>query len=355
MKLLGLFAVAAAVLVSTTEAFKNSAPLFIKDHDVELTYFTKFKDLEFCSLFENNGGKNNFLVQVPGLKKEDLSNGDDVIPFLSKMMDNNSIGNYKHSMHCIYDSKIELFEKKCFKNEKIINISDEEDDDDSWVTQLSKEIVENNELIIIRLPELLNKLNDRSRILELNKIDSKLNKLQVLIDSFKLDSKIVIQGLPYFNSQHYKNGKNSEIISNKRKTHLKAKRDQNLDNEFDDYTESSVEDEDYAKLKEELSETFKQIEGMIGEGDTVTVYDSDSGDVTYTTNDSDSDDNDDNDDDTNSNLFTKYQFFTPGIWMGTVVSLFLIAIFSVALKWTSSLQISYKAFEKPVNGQKKVQ
>ncbi|CAH2446588.1 V0 sector of the vacuolar ATPase assembly protein 1 [Komagataella phaffii CBS 7435] len=51
----------------------------------------------------------------------------------------------------------------------------------------------------------------------------------------------------------------------------------------------------------------------------------------------------------------KYTFFTPGIWMTTIVSLFLAWVFSVALNWVSSLQISYKAFEKQVNPQKKTQ
>ncbi|ANZ74354.1 BA75_01121T0 [Komagataella pastoris] len=51
----------------------------------------------------------------------------------------------------------------------------------------------------------------------------------------------------------------------------------------------------------------------------------------------------------------KYTFFTAGIWMTTIVSLFLVWIFSIALNWVSSLQISYKAFEKQVNPQKKTQ
>ncbi len=48
----------------------------------------------------------------------------------------------------------------------------------------------------------------------------------------------------------------------------------------------------------------------------------------------------------NDNLFTKYQFFTPGIFMGTFVSLFLVSVLIVALSWISDLQISYKSFEK---------
>lgn len=46
------------------------------------------------------------------------------------------------------------------------------------------------------------------------------------------------------------------------------------------------------------------------------------------------------------NLFTKYQFFSPGIFMSIIVSLLLVTVLLVALKWVGSLQISYGAFEK---------
>lgn len=52
-------------------------------------------------------------------------------------------------------------------------------------------------------------------------------------------------------------------------------------------------------------------------------------------------------------LFHNYQFFTPGIFMCLIVSGFLILIFSVALKWTSSIEISYSSFEKEVDYEKK--
>lgn len=55
----------------------------------------------------------------------------------------------------------------------------------------------------------------------------------------------------------------------------------------------------------------------------------------------------------NSNLFTNYQFFTPGIWMCAIVSGLMIGILYVALGWISSVEISYGAFEKQVDWQKK--
>lgn len=56
-------------------------------------------------------------------------------------------------------------------------------------------------------------------------------------------------------------------------------------------------------------------------------------------------------------LFEKYQFFTPGLFMGIMVSLVLLAILSVAITAVSSLQVSYGAFDKEMgpSAQKKVQ
>lgn len=48
----------------------------------------------------------------------------------------------------------------------------------------------------------------------------------------------------------------------------------------------------------------------------------------------------------NAPLFEKYQFFTPGIFMGLLVSFLLISILSVAISAVSSLQVTYAAFEK---------
>ena len=46
------------------------------------------------------------------------------------------------------------------------------------------------------------------------------------------------------------------------------------------------------------------------------------------------------------NLFQKYQFFSPGIFMAIIVSLLLVSVMLFALNWIGSLQISYGAFEK---------
>lgn len=55
----------------------------------------------------------------------------------------------------------------------------------------------------------------------------------------------------------------------------------------------------------------------------------------------------------NSNLFTEYQFFTPGVWLSIIVSLFLVFVASTAISWITSIELSYKSFEKQVDYEKK--
>ncbi|RAL60929.1 hypothetical protein DID88_010027 [Monilinia fructigena] len=56
-------------------------------------------------------------------------------------------------------------------------------------------------------------------------------------------------------------------------------------------------------------------------------------------------------------LFEKYQYFTPGIFMGLVVGILLLSILYVGLNAVSSLQVSYGAFDKEMgpSAQKKQQ
>ncbi|KAG0645395.1 big1 [Hyphodiscus hymeniophilus] len=58
-----------------------------------------------------------------------------------------------------------------------------------------------------------------------------------------------------------------------------------------------------------------------------------------------------------SPLFEKYQFLTPGLFMGLLVGLILISILSVGLTAIGSLQVSYGAFDKEMGpaAQKKQQ
>jgi len=47
-------------------------------------------------------------------------------------------------------------------------------------------------------------------------------------------------------------------------------------------------------------------------------------------------------------LFDKYQFFTPGIFMGFLVGFLLLSILYVAVSAVASLQVTYAAFDKEV-------
>ncbi|KAG5951285.1 hypothetical protein E4U53_003423 [Claviceps sorghi] len=56
-------------------------------------------------------------------------------------------------------------------------------------------------------------------------------------------------------------------------------------------------------------------------------------------------------------LFEKYQFFTPGVFMGIVVALVLLSILGAGIRGLASLQVSYGAFDKDMGpaAQKKQQ
>ncbi|ODV58019.1 Voa1p ASCRUDRAFT_129116 [Ascoidea rubescens DSM 1968] len=50
----------------------------------------------------------------------------------------------------------------------------------------------------------------------------------------------------------------------------------------------------------------------------------------------------------NGNLFQKYQFFSTGIFMGLIVGFLILLVLLQALSWISSIEVSYKALDKPV-------
>lgn len=57
-------------------------------------------------------------------------------------------------------------------------------------------------------------------------------------------------------------------------------------------------------------------------------------------------------------LFERYQYFTPGLFMGFLISFILVMILYVAINGVASLQVSYAAFDKelgPVAQKKQAQ
>lgn len=56
-----------------------------------------------------------------------------------------------------------------------------------------------------------------------------------------------------------------------------------------------------------------------------------------------------------ASVFTNYQFFTPGIWLCIIVTFFLVYVTLTAIHWISSIELTYKSFEKQVDFQKKTE
>ena len=158
------------------------------------------------------------------------------------------------------------------------------------------------------------------------------------IDEFlnKGHENLIIQGNPSF------------------KHHKKLKQFANDLNEMlDDYFHHGDEEEaelhkrdedvdDNEQLEQEIEDDFRQAESLVnGENDEpVTIFDKPievaKSNQTKV-----------------NNLFTKYQFFTSGIWLGIIVSLLLLSILYVAIQWLGALEVTYSSFEKQVDYDKK--
>lgn len=111
------------------------------------------------------------------------------------------------------------------------------------------------------------------------------------------------------------------------------------------------EEDDFEASFEDIEAAFKAAESMIaneeGESYVTALADdeekaSGSVDLEATT-------------DKKHNLFTHYQFFTPGIWLSLIVSLFLMLVVKTAVGWVTSIQVTYKSFEKQIDYEKKTE
>ncbi|GMM38460.1 hypothetical protein DASC09_057990 [Saccharomycopsis crataegensis] len=111
-------------------------------------------------------------------------------------------------------------------------------------------------------------------------------------------------------------------------------------------------------LLEEMKNTFsKLIEDAKQEGGVVTISDEDSEDLTDSSKDIyyDGYSNEEFEEIkvTSGSVFETHQFFSSGILSATIVSLFLVYVLIQGLSWVSSLQVSYRALERPVDANKK--
>lgn len=167
--------------------------------------------------------------------------------------------------------------------------------DDSWLSKVERG---SGKAVVLTLPKL-------SSAEQREMLDSVFAKLDVLLDGALTN--IMVQGVPSF-----------EAVG------------QNLYNENLGGKNKRIEDGELEALEQaeqELEDAFKEIESMIDDDSEVTIM-------------------------SDGSVFDNYGFFTPGIWMCTLISLFLVWILLMALKWVGSLQVSYKAFEKPVSSKK---
>ncbi|OUM53530.1 hypothetical protein BVG19_g2823 [[Candida] boidinii] len=345
MKLASSLCILGLASIESVYAFKDAAPIFMKlSQDLQqkpLSYVTHFKDdlsntinslyANICNSNNNNDNNNNnnnlIVLQIPGLKKEDFgsSSASNLKNYISQ-----NINDVIYSPHVHYEKdEILLINNELLlnNNERCnINIQKIEDlSDNSWINENEN----SNKVTVFQLPSI--DVADRESAI--SELDSFFNK--IWISSTQELSNVIIQGLPTFEER-------------KHKSLLKKASKWLNPNEKRESGEDEEKEQSYAQVEAELKSAFEEINEMIGD-EVVTMYNDEipSSQVKKT--------------DTSStaanggSLFDNYGFFSTGIWMGTIVSLLLVFVFSVSLSWISSLNISYKSFDKPINLQKKTQ
>lgn len=147
-------------------------------------------------------------------------------------------------------------------------------------------------------------------------------------------SDFVIQGIPQFEVE-------SESILDQTTAQIK---------QFLEGGSSKREEINYDVIEAELNMSFDEINKLLDD-EIVEIYDEDIEyeDTDYETRASSKPPL------TEGSLFDKYSFFSDGIWMCTIVFLFLAWLLAIALGWLNSMKISYAAFDKPFDFEKKLQ
>ncbi|GMM27770.1 hypothetical protein DAMA08_004860 [Martiniozyma asiatica (nom. inval.)] len=182
-----------------------------------------------------------------------------------------------------------------------------------------------------------NASNDEEWIEELLKADSAIidlykNSQLNLADSLQKLSivasgrQFIIQGVPTFENPDTVMGNLKYVFSSQKRDEM---------------------DIDFEKVENTIKESINDVNSYI-ERENVEATQNEYKEIPYASVSGKSTAND------NGGLFDKYTFFTPGIWMATIVSLFLFFLLSTALSWLSSMKISYKAFDKPFDFEKKL-
>lgn len=167
--------------------------------------------------------------------------------------------------------------------------------------------------------------------------DNKVHTVREFTDAIKDPLvMVVVQGKPSF----HKTSSHLEDI----KSYVEDKVYDNLNIEFGVHHKRS-ETEDFDKIAAEVEADFAKAESLVSKyphGQVTALSEANAETSTPSHHKRN-----------NLSLFTEYRFFTPGIWLGLIVSAMLIAVLVTALQWIGSLDISYKSFDKQVDYEKK--
>ncbi|QPG75915.1 hypothetical protein FOA43_003301 [Brettanomyces nanus] len=314
--------------ISAGSSFENTAPLLVSSplySTDEYRYITRMKDAQktVSQLSEKICGSSDDddkLLYLRIQRLDEISNIQDLIAGLKSPTHPLA----KLADHVIYNKKDQddlLVSGSCSNG--ITHINSKGVSTEQWIDKL---------------------LNSDSRV---NIIDFYSQDKSQLAESLKAlalvysPENLIVQGLPSFEKPDSVFKLASQKLSS---FAIFGKRD--------DEEDEKEEEEDLEKLQQELDESFLEINQMMAEegssDEPVHAYE------------------EDEEVDTNSkgkkkyvppegSLFDKYTFFSSGLWMAIIVSGFLFTIIAVAFSWLNSIQISYGAFEKPVNMSKKTQ
>ncbi|GEQ70608.1 hypothetical protein JCM33374_g4286 [Metschnikowia sp. JCM 33374] len=165
------------------------------------------------------------------------------------------------------------------------------------------------------------------------------------VDEFLTGANVVVQGKPGFQTAGSRGESIKEFIGDKLNLDFEAlgKRD------ADDFVDAAVSD----KILEEVETDFGIAESLIAaqESDsTVHALSDDSALADYSGSGKNA-----TTPNTRSNLFTNYQFFTPGVWSVLIVCFFLVYVSITAVGWITSIDLSYRSFDKQIEYEKKTE
>jgi hypothetical protein len=316
MKFIGsiLFSSVLTSLVSAS-SFENTAPLLISSSFLDVTDKLNFKDID--TIANTNDKIQQFMGQICKehsdshilyLKIHDLDESDITSEFIKALdNDNYNVG----SNHVVYKSDEDtkyLPPGNLCSSSIILNIKSV-DDNVNWA-----------------------ELSSPLTLVELYNDDKLYGNLKKILPAFNNDN-IIIQGLPTFKEPL------DSILS---QASLK------INNLLNKNSNKREEDVDYDAIEEEFKQSFEEVNELLDD-EIVSIY----SDVEESQSKVSSGKS--NTKTIDGSLFDKYAFFSNGIWMGTIVFLFLAWLLSIALSWLNSLKISYAAFDKPFDFEKKLQ